>query len=83
MIREFKHDEIAVIKIVEMAVKQYCSQCMKKGEFVLLKFVMLNIESGLWVCPKEEVRWFKKFNQSLFVSCFMILLEHLGYLLLL
>lgn len=39
-----------------MAVKQYCRQCMKKGEFVLLKFVMLNIESGLWACPKEEVR---------------------------
>lgn len=56
MIRELKHNEIAVIQIVKMAVKQYCRQCMKKGEFVLLKFVMLNIESGLWACPKEEVR---------------------------
>ena len=65
-----------------MAVKQYCSQCMKKGEFILLKFVMLNIESGLWVCPKEEVRWFKKFDQNYFVSYFKILLEHLAYLLL-
>jgi len=37
-----------------MAVSRYCNDCMENGEFLPLKFVMLNISSGMWTCPKTE-----------------------------
>ncbi|XP_057309109.1 SUMO-specific isopeptidase USPL1-like [Hydractinia symbiolongicarpus] len=40
--------------MVMMALNRYCSDCMKKGEFLPLRFVMMNISSGVWICPKDE-----------------------------
>ena len=41
--------------MVVMAVNRYCINCMESGEFLSLKLVMMNLNSGVWMCPKEEV----------------------------
>ena len=41
--------------MVVMAVNTYCTDCMESGEFLSLKLVMMNLSSGVWMCPKDEV----------------------------
>jgi len=41
--------------MVKMAVNRFCGDCMELGEFLPLKLVMMNINSGMWMCPKNEV----------------------------
>ena len=43
--------------MVVMAVNnRYCSDCLESGEFLPLRLVMMNLDSGLWMCPKDDVR---------------------------
>ena len=41
--------------MVVMALNRYCIDCMESGEFLSLKLVMMNLNSGVWMCPKDEV----------------------------
>ncbi|XP_066929210.1 SUMO-specific isopeptidase USPL1-like [Clytia hemisphaerica] len=41
--------------MVVMAVNnRYCSDCLESGEFLPLRLVMMNLDSGLWMCPKDD-----------------------------
>lgn len=44
-----------MVNYIMSGVERFCGHCMESGEFLPLKFVMMNIKSGLWMCPKEEV----------------------------
>ncbi|XP_047144913.1 SUMO-specific isopeptidase USPL1 [Hydra vulgaris] len=37
-----------------MTVNRFCMECMKDGEFQQLQFVMINLQSGMWLCPNTK-----------------------------